>query len=91
LAAEAGLTLTPDATSKATAVLAAAENGQATGNARVAVEVLTQATTNQAHRVITGPQPSDPAAIAAICPADIPEHLPSPEPPAHDRHPGQYL
>ena len=91
LAAEAGLTLTPDATSKATAVLAAAENGQATGNARLAVQLLTQATTNQAHRVITGPQPSDPTAIAAICPADIPEHLPSPEPSAHDQHPGQYL
>lgn len=72
LAAEAGLTLTPDATNKATAVLAAAENGQVTGNARLAVQLLTQATTNQAHRVITGPQPSGPTALAAICPADIP-------------------
>jgi hypothetical protein len=56
--------------------------GGRTGEARR----LPLATTNQAHRVITGPQPSDPAAIAAICPADVPEHLPSPEPSAHDQH-----
>ena len=35
LAAEAGLTLTPDAARKAAAVLADAENGHATGNARL--------------------------------------------------------
>ena len=65
LAAEAGLTLTPDAARKAAAVLADAENGHATGNARLAVRLLTQATTNQAHRVTTSPQPCDPAALAA--------------------------
>jgi hypothetical protein len=91
LAAEAGLILTPDATSKATAVLAAAGNGRATGNARLAVQLLTQAITNQAQHVITGPRLSDPAAITVICPADIPEHLPSPDPSAHDQYPGQYL
>ena len=46
-AAEAGLTLTPDAARKAVAVFADAENGHATGNARLAVQLLTQATINQ--------------------------------------------
>lgn len=76
LAAEAGLSLTPDAARKAAAVLAAAENGHATGNARLAVQLLTQAITTQAHRVTTSPQPPDPAALAAICAADIPGRLP---------------
>ncbi|HEY2269234.1 MAG TPA: hypothetical protein VGI96_41915 [Streptosporangiaceae bacterium] len=88
-AAEAGLTLTPDAARKAAAVLADAENGHATGNARLAVQLLTQATTNQAQRITSSPQPFDPAALAAIC--DIPEHLPFPDPSARDQHPGQYL
>ena len=91
LAAEAGLTLTPDAARKAVAVLADAENGHATGNARLAVQLLTQATTNQAQRITTSPQPFDPAALAAICAADIPGHLPFPDPSAGDQHPGQYL
>ena len=91
LAAEAGLTLTPDAARKAVAVLAEAENGHATGNARLAVQLLTQATTNQAYRITTSPQPFDPAALAAICAADIPEHLPFPDPSERDQHPGQYL
>jgi hypothetical protein len=91
LAAEAGLTLTPDATRKATTVLAYAENGHATGNARIAVQLLTQATASQAHRVTTGPEPSDPAVLATINAADIPEHLPPRNPPAHDQLPGQYL
>jgi hypothetical protein len=91
LAAEAGLTLTPDAARKAAAVLADAENGHATGNARLAVRLLTQATTNQAQRITTSPQPFDPAALGAICAADIPEHLPLPDPSARDQHPGQYL
>ena len=91
LAAEAGLTLTSDATRKAAAVLADAENGHATGNARLAVQLLTQATTNQAHRVTTSSQPCDPAALAAICAADIPERTPFPAPSPCDQHPGQYL
>jgi AAA lid domain len=61
LAAEAGPTLTPDAARKAAAVLTAAENGHATGNARLAVQVLTQATTSQAHRLTAGPATPDPA------------------------------
>ena len=80
LAAEAGLTLTPDAARKAAAVLADAERGHATGNARLAVQLLTQATTSQAHRVTTSPQPCDPAALAAICAADIPGLHASPRP-----------
>jgi hypothetical protein len=91
LAAEAGLTLTPGAARKAAAVLAAAENGHGTGNARLAVQLLTQATTTQAHRVTTSPQPCDPAALAAICTADIPERMPVPAPSRCDQHPGQYL
>ena len=91
LAAEAGLTLTPGAARKAAAVLADAENGHATGNARLAVQLLTQATTSQAHRITTSPQPCDPAALAAICAADIPERMPVPAPSACDQHPGQYL
>ena len=91
LAAEAGLTLTPDAARKAAAVLADAERGHATGNARLAVQLLTQATTSQAHRVTTSPQPCDPAALAAICAADIPDCMPVPAPSARDQHPGQYL
>jgi hypothetical protein len=91
LAAEAGLTLTPDAARKAAAVLAAAESGHGTGNARLAVQLLTQAATSQAHRVTTSPQPCDPAALAAICAADIPERMPVPAPSPCDQHPGQYL
>ena len=90
LAAEAGLTLTPGAARKAAAVLADAENGHATGNARLAVQLLTQATTSQAHRVTTSAQPCDPAALAALCAADIPDCMPSPAP-ARDQYPGQYL
>jgi stage V sporulation protein K len=91
LAAEAGLTLTPGAARKAVAVLADAENGDATGNARLAAQLLTQATTNQAHRLTSSPRSFDAAVLAAICAADIPEHLPFPEPSARDQHPGQYL
>jgi hypothetical protein len=58
---------------------------------RLAIQLLTQAITNQARRIITSPQPFDPAVLAAICAADIPEHLPLPDPSARDQHPGQYL
>jgi hypothetical protein len=91
LAAEAGLTLTPDAVRKAVTVLADAENGHATGNARFAVQLLTQATTSQAHRVTSGSEPLDPASLATINATDIPEHLPPQGAPAHDQFPGQYL
>ena len=91
LAAEAGLAFTPDAARKADAVLADAGRGHAIGNARLAVQLLTLATTSQAHRITTSPQPCDPAALAAICAADIPERMPVPAPSPSDQHPGQYL
>jgi hypothetical protein len=90
LAAEAGLTLIPDATSKAATVLADAENGHETGNARLAVQLLTQATINQARRVTTAPQPLDLAALGIVCADDIPGHLLPRDQPVYD-HPGQYL
>jgi hypothetical protein len=62
----------------------------ATGNARLAVQLLTQATTTQAHRITTSAQPCDPAALAAICAADIPASMPSPAL-TRDQYTGQYL
>jgi AAA lid domain len=90
LAAEAGLTFTPAATSKAATVLADAENGHTTGNARLAVQLLTRATINQAGRVTTAPQPLDPAALGIVCADDIPGHLLPRDQPVYE-HPGQYL
>jgi hypothetical protein len=58
---------------------------------RLAVQLLTQATTSQAQRITTSPQPLDPAVLAAICAAGIPGHLSLPDPSARDQHPGQYL
>jgi hypothetical protein len=55
------------------------------------VQVLTQATTSQVHRVTAAPATPDPAALATINAADIPGHLPPSDPPAHDQPPGQYL
>ena len=55
LAGEAGLCLTADAQRKAAAVLAEAERRHATGNARLAVRLLNQATVGQGRRV---PPPS---------------------------------
>ena len=91
LAAEAGFTLTPAAERKAAAVLDHAEAGQASGNARLAVRLLTQVTATQAHRITTGSGPHDPAALGAICAEDIPGHLQPDDPPADDHRPGQYL
>jgi hypothetical protein len=90
LADEAGLTLTPDAARKAAAVLAGAEAGDRSGNARLAVRLLDQATARQARRITTAPQPCDPATLSIIDAADIPAHVQPPDPPADD-WPGQYL
>jgi len=84
LAAEAGLTLTPDATSKVATVLADAENGHETGSARLAVQLLTQATINQARRVTAGPRPLGPAALGTMCADDIPGHLLPHDQPVYD-------
>jgi hypothetical protein len=53
LADEAGLRLTPAARSKAEDLLACAENGRHSGNARLAVQLLNQATEIQARRIAT--------------------------------------
>ena len=79
LATEAGLTLTPDAARKAAAVLAGAERGHGTGNARLAVQLLTQATINQAHRVTTTPsRPTRPASSRAPAKASRTSRWPGP-------------
>ncbi len=91
LAAEAGFTLTPDATAKTAAVLARAEADQARGNARLAVQLLNHAATAEARRITTASQAADPAALATICAADIPGHLDPATPPVPDQRPGQYL
>jgi hypothetical protein len=91
LAAEAGFTLTPAARRKAAAVLAHAEAGPASGNARLAVRLLTQVTAAQARRITTAPEPPDPAALGTIAEADIPGHLHADDPAADDQRPGQYL
>ena len=57
LAAEAGSPSPPAATGKAAAVLARAEADHSSGNARLAVRLLTQATASQAHRITTTPEP----------------------------------
>ena len=90
LAGEAGLTLTPDAARKAAAVLAQAEAGHRSGNARLAVRLLDQAAASQARRITTAAQPRDPAMLSTIDAADIPGHVHPCDPPADD-WPGQYL
>jgi hypothetical protein len=90
LADEAGFTLTPDAARKAAGVLAQAEPGDGSGNARLAVRLLDQATASQARRITSGPQRPDPAALSTIDAADIPGHVRPHDPPADD-WPGQYL
>ena len=90
LASEAGFTLTPEAARKAATVLAQAEAGHGSGNARLAVRLLGQATASQARRITTAAPSPDPAALSTIDAADIPGHVRPPAPPADD-WPGQYL
>jgi hypothetical protein len=90
LAGEAGFTLTPRATRTAATVLAHAEVGHGSGNARLAVRLLDQATASQARRVTTAPQSPDPATLSTIDAADIPDHVHLHDRPADD-WPGQYL
>jgi hypothetical protein len=56
----------------AIAILADAEKRHATGNARLAVRLLNQATTSQGRRVIAASHRLDPAELATICADDIP-------------------
>ena len=60
------------------------------GNARLAVQPLNEATSSQALRVTTTPPPWDPAMLSTIQPADIPANMHPHTPPANER-PGQYL
>jgi SpoVK/Ycf46/Vps4 family AAA+-type ATPase len=89
LAHEAGFTLTPDAARKAATVLAQAYADHGSGNARLAVGLLHQATVSQARRITTAAQSPDPATLSTIDAADVPEHV-HPDPPGDD-WPGQYL
>ena len=91
LASDAGLRLTPGAQRKAAAVLAEAEQRHATGNARLAVRLLNQATASQGRRVTAASRRLDPAALATICADDIPGQLPVEDPPSDQQRPGQYL
>jgi len=90
LADEAGFTLTPDAARKAATVLAQAEAGHRSGNARLAVRLLDQATASQARRITTASPAADPATLSTIDAADIPGDIHPCDPPADD-WPGQYL
>jgi AAA lid domain/ATPase family associated with various cellular activities (AAA) len=91
LAGEAGFTLTPDAASKAAAVLAQAEGDHGPGDARLAVRLLDQATASQARRVTAAAQPRDSAMLTTIDAADILGQIHSHDPSADDQWPGQYL
>jgi transcriptional regulator with XRE-family HTH domain len=93
LADEAGLTLTPAAESKAAGVLARAEGGHSSGNARLAVRLLNQATAIQALRVAAASLAPgwDPAALNTLSAADIPDQLPPEQAPPEETWPGQYL
>lgn len=90
LAEEAGFTLTPAAAGKAAAVLGHAESRLHSGNARLAVRLLDQATTSQARRIAALPAP-DLAILSTISPDDIPGHIQLDRPITDDERPGQYL
>jgi AAA lid domain len=90
LAEEVGFTLTPAAASKAATVLGQAESRRRSGSARLAVRLLDQATTSQAHRIAALPTP-DPATLSKIDAADIPGHIHLDEPLRDDDRPSQYL
>jgi len=91
LAAEAGFTLTPTAERKAADVLAHAQGDHGPGNARLAVQLLDQATASQAHRITAAPSPPEQGAASTITGADIPGHLDFRDPLPGDQRPGQYL
>ena len=91
LAGEARFALTPDAERKAATVLARADGDHGSGNARLAVRLLDQATASQGRRVTTATHPPDPATLSTIHAADMPGHIHPCDPPADDQWPGQYL
>jgi AAA lid domain len=91
LAAEAGLSLTQDAGSKAADVLAQTEAGHTSGNARLAVRLLNQAIAAQAHRVDGSPEALQPDTLHTVIESDIPECLDRDELPSEEGWSGQYL
>jgi AAA lid domain len=92
LAREAGFTLAPAAAAKAATVLADAEGHHGSGNARLAVRLLDQATASQARRIMTAASPPrDFAVLSTIQAEDIPAHVYLHDQSADDERPGQYL
>lgn len=91
LAGEAGLSLTPEAECRAAAVLARAEAGYASGNARLAVRLLNQVILAQARRVAASPGAQHQATLSTVTEADIPENLDRDDSPADEQWSGQYL
>jgi hypothetical protein len=92
LAGEAGLVLTTAARSKAAAVLAQAENGRSSGNARLAVGLLNQATVAQARRVAAeSSRGQTPGVLNTVTETDIPDCLHPDAALPDDDWPGQYL
>ena len=92
LADEAGLRLTPAARSKAADLLACAENGHHSGNARLAVRLLNQAAEMQARRIAsTSSRAQTSATLITITDADIPAHLHPDLAASDDDLSGQYL
>jgi len=92
LADEAGLRLTPAAGRKAATALAKAESDHGSGNARLAVRLLNQATEAHARRVAAATSGNrDPASLNTITEADIPDYLPPYGTATDEDWPGQYL
>ena len=91
LVGEAGLTLTTAAARKAAEVLAQAETATESGNARLTVRLLAQATALQGRRLTAMPQRHDPALLTTLTDSDIPDHLPAVSPARDEDYPGQYL
>ena len=83
---------TPAAERKAAAVLARAVGGHGP-NARLAVQLLDQATANHARRITRpAPAPPDPGAVNTMTEAThIPGHLQPRDQHSDDQRPGQYL
>jgi stage V sporulation protein K len=94
LATEAGFTLTSAAADKASAVLEEANDDAASGTARLAVQLLDQATVSQARRIATALQLQESAELGIIHAADMPGRvrpLLSESAPTDSQRPGQYL
>jgi len=73
-------------------VLAQTDGDHGSGNARLAVRLMDQATARQARRIMTiASPPRDFAALSIIQAEDIPAHIYLHHRSADDERPGQYL